>query len=1450
MSIKQLSWEQFSTKSQNDGSSVNARFEDLCRQIFINYISHGNPAEKLSLLQYSANNPGLETEPVLNEKDGRYYGFQAKYFTSKFSYEQVGNSLAKAKEKYSGKVDVILLFTNKEINLNSKSFSKLENELKDADIELRVISNRQIFDYVREDDSLSTYYFGNHTISDSWIKQHNKAIISILGQRFNQEFNIDTNTESETSFFCKDSSAIDNINKMKTFFLEKLKSLEWDMQRRYSVKLQELRETISELPDITYSNIENAFTWHDTVTRSASVFLAELNTRLEEIKRLMELPSEQNKTSGFSRNSLLDEYWGICRIIKIVDDFQFSAHLQNLIKNKIMLIHGEPGIGKTHTIANQISKLQAEGRTSVFFLADAFTNDSPITKQMMEQYETGVDFSEFLNILEIKAENKHSEIIIFIDALNETKYFRLWKRYLPDIIISIDRLRCLKLVISCRTDYLQDVIPDSVMQNEHICKIEHTGFANKTIEAARKYFEYKQIPFTLYDYSTLYISNPLLLKLYCDTYDGNEVSLINLYEKLCLHINDNLHNKSQYPLKYKTDIVTPFALAISAWFVHHHSRQIGIKEIMTLPYWNEYGIQDKQYFLNYLCIEGLLNHKHIAHGEDTYSFLYDQMNDYFYAKAFSDTWKNKREAKKTIRETLYSSYLFNHQRNVNPLTLMYISEFYNKKYHEECIDLMINMEQKENRKHIIDAYINSLNWRRSGDISIVHFQSFIKKHNPSKDAILNLLINSSLKPNNPLNADYLHSILFKMPLAHRDRDWTSKINEYFNYPELQKAVDMIRSYINGDNSAKICGKNHEELTITLFVWFLSSSNIKLRDDTTFAITELLKTNFSACLSVLRKFEDVNDSYIMQRLYAAVFAACCKNPDKTKEKYQQLAEYIYSTIFNQDEVYPDILVRDYARLIIELFLHENPAYSGKIKKGEIAPPYKSKPLPIMESSPYFDESHKTELTDSNWGSRKIISSMRLEEFIYYGDFGRYVFEQNLNHFDVNKRSMFYLALSIIFEDLGYNDMLFSEIDHKTISGIPIYRKEHIERIGKKYEWIAFYNILARVSDQCTMIDRFSRTTGKFDGPWEILARQFDPTLLPVSFIKKEQAPAFPSQDGLRKDIIKEILSLEERPQEWIDSSGILIDRLPQLILQKDSESIEWLYLDALFVTRTKDRFEDEKLTMWTMLRSFFVTEEQESKLMEMAKMEQDIWTYEMNQTAHSNIYSREYPWSPSCKKINEEILIEPEWYYENGCSTQVQHTILTEHEREVLEELCKYSDNPAYSCASIDSLFNLIDTKLSKEEKSHIIEYIALNSPTQEKEDNIVSVGAIQQTCTSFEPISYGIISKTILAPNPELISFLGLRQLDIDFVYYDDTGKIAAFDIGFLTEEDSKGLIIRKDLIDKYIAAKHIRLIWCMQSEKQYTNEYFGPVKYKTWEGFYSYNNNGIKDYYYKLEGK
>ena len=111
--LTRITWDSFATFNQ-DASGIRFKFEDLCRQLFVNEFLALNT--NFRYLHANSNNPGLETDPVYCERDKRRIGFQAKYFDGNPGYEQIYKSAQEIIRNYKGKVDRVYLYTNRDLN--------------------------------------------------------------------------------------------------------------------------------------------------------------------------------------------------------------------------------------------------------------------------------------------------------------------------------------------------------------------------------------------------------------------------------------------------------------------------------------------------------------------------------------------------------------------------------------------------------------------------------------------------------------------------------------------------------------------------------------------------------------------------------------------------------------------------------------------------------------------------------------------------------------------------------------------------------------------------------------------------------------------------------------------------------------------------------------------------------------------------------------------------------------------------------------------------------------------------------------------------------------------------------------------------------------------------------------------------------------------------------------
>jgi len=151
--------------------------------------------------------------------------------------------------------------------------------------------------------------------------------------------------------------------------------------------------------------------------------------------------------------------------------------------------------------------------------------------------------------------------------------------------------------------------------------------------------------------------------------------------------------------------------------------------------------------------------------------------------------------------------------------------------------------------------------------------------------------------------------------------------------------------------------------------------------------------------------------------------------------------------------------------------------------------------------------------------------------------------------------------MIFEELGYNVELHGKFDRYFTKNYYYGRTEHKpERIGKKYQWIAFHKISAMVSDHFPLKkEPWDHIQKHYKGPWHPYIRDIDPSLL----IKNDDhlINSFSINNWLSSNGNYDAWRTEKETSEWLKTKDDLPD--PLKILQvKDDNGEEWLVLEGL------------------------------------------------------------------------------------------------------------------------------------------------------------------------------------------------------------------------------------------------------------------------------------------------
>ena len=388
--------------------------------------------------------------------------------------------------------------------------------------------------------------------------------------------------------------------------------------------------------------------------------------------------------------------------------------------------------------------------------------------------------------------------------------------------------------------------------------------------------------------------------------------------------------------------------------------------------------------------------------------------------------------------------------------------------------------------------------------------------------------------------------------------------------------------------------------------------------------------------------------------------------------------------------------------------------------------------------------------------RLLYSMKFDKDVkgvgFYGDFGRYIFQAALSDFiGVDITNIYYYALEYIIEKLGYTIEYFGDYDYYH-ADFDRHHVKRIERIGKKYQWIAMYNILARLSDTHNI--RSANWNDKegmvYQGAWNLYVRDFDPTLntkiKPDTDLPRLEMPTYGEDSFLSFEApISDI-------DNWILQDDKLFQDFPDRFIFKDETGEEWISIYFYQENKAKPKNKEDiaigfpagEQHIWSIASMHLVLDMPEPL------SEENLWKSEFIKKKSSNtrdccsLFCREYAWSSGYVAEFESV--------EN--------------------------DENEYS------------------ESSLLAFPASINVLWEEEYD------ASQDETTSF------------MIPAGQIIQEMALYEKLANGVYYYED-EIAAFDMSLIGNEQ-KELVIRKSILDKYIERTGAKLFWTVVGEKQY----------------------------------
>lgn len=444
-----LNWTQF--ESCNPDSQY--AFERMCRLLFNHYffdgqaIPHSNP-----------NNPGIEILPILEVSSNKRISFQSKYLSTN-DYAQIKHSAIKTIEHYAGKLDVVYLYCNRDLTTTSKSYEEIEHLLGSNGIELILINNQTILDQVLLFPVIATYYFEHHPINKKWFEENLQESLDALGTRHNNLFNVSTHTEQYIDLFTLNKVGLLNLNNKKEQAIKEINSMRNNLmsQDDYLLKAKKIMESLEE---ITINNINTCLDWKTRLDNELAneilVFKKQYEKNENEIENLSDSKDNSKRSELYNkRRKLLD-------LIEVPELLRITETEKNLVRNKVLLIKGEAGVGKSQLFANASKKIvNAEG-FSILMLGQSFLTNNSIFDQVISKLNLEQNFDEFLLILESIGEQHNQCITLFFDAINESANKEIWKVNMNQMVRKLNKYNFLRMAFSLRNGYENSLLDESV----------------------------------------------------------------------------------------------------------------------------------------------------------------------------------------------------------------------------------------------------------------------------------------------------------------------------------------------------------------------------------------------------------------------------------------------------------------------------------------------------------------------------------------------------------------------------------------------------------------------------------------------------------------------------------------------------------------------------------------------------------------------------------------------------------------------------------------------------------------------------------------------------------------------------------------------------------------------------------------------------------------------------
>ena len=973
-----------------DGSQ-RAGFEELCAQL-------ARTETSVSAKFDRTGNPDAGVECYCTLADGNEWGWQAKYFVDALGssqWDQLDRSVRTALEKHPNlaryfvciprdRSDARIQSQQSAMETWDRHVRKWEGwaQARGMQVDFEWWGSSELLDRLSQRQHIGRlyYWFGRQGFDESWFSGRLEEARRVAGPRYTPEVHVELDIAKRLDLFARADSAVDGLRSYAVGVRDALRMLRYPASpdaggtQRYDlgelvaagdrildefatldigpagdVQLGRIVDRIAEVQPL----VEEA---HGEVAKLGEVYAAQRDPGDEDARYL------DNPHAQVAGN--IARFWR--------DMVRVSSQLENaerFINRQALVLTGAPGTGKTHLLCDFAHRRLDAGAPTVLLMGQRFTDTSEPWNQALQQLGMhGTKIEEFVGALEAAAQVSNSRALVIIDALNEGRGLDIWPSHLSPFLARLESSPWIGIVMSVRTTYQNDIIQREV--RDHAASLTHVGFAGHEYEAVQTFFSYYGLEFPSTPLLHSEYRNPLYLKTVCEALSRSGATRVprgiqgitaafDLYWGV---INRELAESLDYnPADNLVKLaVGAFAEELAksgdGWLARGRAEQVLNQFLPGRPFGNSlyhglvtsgvlvvdrgWSLDSNQEEVVFLAYERLADH--VVAGALLQEYIKDS------ARAMVSRWLRSlsrevaglgrrfmpRRRTGVASDVSDRSLLSGRGRGVPTGVLEALCIQAPEQTGRELVRIA---PRYWNAEGIGDAILESIVWRRldafTDDTKEV-LQEAAARGNSFIDPRDSLLTVSTI-PGHPFNALYLDGRLRHDTMPVRDAWWSTYLDGTWG---TEGPARRLIDWASGMAADVDVEADVVDLAAICLSWMLTTSNRFLRDRATKALVALLTGRVESIERLMERFADVDDPYVAERIYAATYGVVMRINDVAGAG--RLARRTYGLVFADESPPAHVLLRDYARGVIERAVYLSPELEADLNLDFIRPPYAS------------------------------------------------------------------------------------------------------------------------------------------------------------------------------------------------------------------------------------------------------------------------------------------------------------------------------------------------------------------------------------------------------------------------------------------------------------------------------------------------------------------------------